>query len=289
MLLGPSGAGKTSLLRVIAGLEMPQSGELDLGGRDLLAVPAQERKIALLFQDDSLFPHMTLGENLEFAAGRAQRERIEQIARALEIEEHLHNRPAQLSGGERGRAALARAALSEPLVLLLDEPLAHLDPQLRSRVRAAFTAFMRAWNGVVIVVTHDHEEAIASADRLGVLMKGRIVALGPPREVYERPATLEVARFFGMPPMNLLNDPMHIIGIRAEHVRLDDAAPLRGAIRSLEQLGADALITATTPAGEIVARLRWSDSLPSPGQIAGFAYDERSVSRFDRATGARIA
>jgi|SRR5579884_710296 len=291
VILGPSGAGKTSLLRLIAGLEAAESGSLALDGRDLLGVAPQHRRVAFVFQDDALFPHMTVYENLAFALrmkrARASEidARVRDVASALDIAAHLRHRPARLSGGERQRAALARAVLSDPRVLLLDEPLAHLDPQLRVHVRRQFVQFRRAFSGAAIHVTHDHTEALSMGSRLAIMIEGRIVQIGEPARVYDAPANIEVARFFGSPPMNLLDGEMDITGIRPEHVQMDPSAQLRGRVLSRESTGADIFVQVSTPRGELLARVPASQNSPNVGDEVGVVFDERFVRRFDRTTG----
>ena len=291
VILGPSGAGKSTLLRVIAGLERPDSGSVLLDGRDLLAIPAARRRVALVFQHDALFPQMTIYENLAFplrvrkAARAVIDKRVHDVAGALDIATHLSERPARLSGGERQRAALARAVLSDPRVLLLDEPLAHLDPQLRAHVREQFAQFRSSFPGAAIHVTHDHVEALSIADRLAVMIDGCIVQYGAPQEVYDSPVNVAVARFFGSPPMNLIEDDMHLLGIRPEHLDLDPTAPLRGRVVSIESTGADRFIYADTARGEVVLRLPASCAQPAIGEHVGIAYDQARVRRYDRTTG----
>jgi ABC-type sugar transport system ATPase subunit len=291
VVLGPSGAGKTSLLRVIAGLETADGGRLELDGRDLLRVPPPRRRVALVFQHDALFPHMTIAENMAFAPrmrgenGKQTGRRVREVAAALDIEPHLHRHPAQLSGGERQRAALARAVLSDPRVLLLDEPFAHLDPQLRARVREEFKAFRRNFSGAAIHVTHDHAEALSLGDRLAIMIEGRIVQDGPAQKVYDSPATLQVARFFGSPSMNLIDGETEIVGVRPEHVRIESDAPLRGTVILRESTGADLIVQIRTPRGDVYARVPQAGAAPNPGEQAGVAFDERFVRRYDRTTG----
>lgn len=291
VILGPSGAGKTTLLRVIAGLEQPDSGTLLLDGRDLLAAAPSRRRVALVFQEDALFPQMSVYENLAFPL-RVRRtsaatidKRVREVAQALAIEHHLRERPARLSGGERQRAALARAVLSDPRVLLLDEPLAHLDPQLRAHVRAQFAQFRASFPGAAIHVTHDHVEALSIADSLAIMIDGRIVQYGAPQDVYDSPRSVEVARFLGSPPMNLIDGDMHLLGIRPEHVRLDPNAALRGRVASIESTGADRFVRASTARGEVVIRLAAEQRQPAAGEDVGIAFEDARVRRFDRSTG----
>lgn len=295
VVLGPSGAGKTTLLRVIAGLEHTDSGTLLLDGRNLLRVPTQQRRVAVVFQDDALFPHMTVYENLAFALRMRRANvheidaRVRSVANTLEIAAHLKHRPARLSGGERQRAALARAVLSDPRVLLLDEPLAHLDPQLRAHVRRQFIQFRREFSGAAIHVTHDHVEALSMGQRLAIMIEGRIVQTGEPEEVYHSPANVAVARFLGSPPMNLLEGDMEITGIRPEHVRIDPAAQLRGRVLACESSGADFFVQVLTTRGEVIARIAASQVIPPTGAEIGIAFDERFIRRFDRTTGVLLS
>ncbi|HLI96797.1 MAG TPA: ABC transporter ATP-binding protein [Candidatus Baltobacteraceae bacterium] len=292
VILGPSGSGKTTLLRVIAGLEHPDSGMLLLDGSDLIAIPPSRRRVALVFQDDALFPQMSIYENLAFALRMRKTPRsaidgrVREVACALAIDEHLRERPARLSGGERQRAALARAVLSDPRVLLLDEPLAHLDPQLRAHVREQFAGFRTAFSGAAIHVTHDHVEALAIADRLAIMIDGRIVQYGAPQGVYDFPINVRVARFLGSPPMNVIDGDMQLLGIRPEHTYLDANSALRGHVTSMQTTGADRFLRTATTRGEIVLRLPAQQSCPAPGEEIGIGFHEDRVRRFDRSTGA---
>jgi ABC-type sugar transport system ATPase subunit len=291
VILGPSGAGKTTLLRVLAGLDEPDSGSIELDGCELRGIPCARRRIALVFQEDALFPQMTIYENLAFPlrvrrAGTSEIDRrVRQTAGALAIEQHLAERPGRLSGGERQRAALARAVLSDPRVLLLDEPFAHLDPQLRMHVREQFAQFRRSFPGAAIHVTHDHVEALSIADTLAVLMDGRIVQHGAPHAVYDAPANVQVARFLGSPPMNVIDGDMQLIGIRPEHVVLDPAASLRGRILWVQNTGGDRYLHAQTPRGDVVARVPGRALHLAVGESVGLAFDAAHVRHYDRATG----
>ncbi len=287
-ILGPSGAGKTSLLRVVAGLESAQSGALHYGGGDLLSVPAERRRMAFVFQEGALFPHLTIAQNLAFGMRPRDSDRIAEVARALEIEPYLHLRPANISGGERQRAAIARAVLSDPRVLLLDEPFAHLDPQLRVRVRDTFVHFARTWGGPILFVTHDHEEALASGTRIAILMQGRIVQCDTPQLAYERPATIEVAKFLGTPAINVLEDANELIAIRPEDVRIDDAGQLRGIVMERTYTGAQTYLRVQTARGEVVVACSRGQDAPSAGVEVGLNFEASKVLRYDRRTGALI-
>ncbi|MGZ3515916.1 MAG: ABC transporter ATP-binding protein [Vulcanimicrobiaceae bacterium] len=292
VVLGPSGAGKTTLLRTLAGLDSQDAGRIRLGERDISQLPSDARRVALVFQDDALFPHLTIYDNLAFSLRlrripeHAARERIEAMARALAIFAHLHERPARLSGGERQRASIARAVLSDPEALALDEPLAHLDPQLRAHVRSQFVTFRKRFCGPVIYVTHDHNEAFAVADDLAVLMEGAIIQHGDPQTVYDFPADVRVARFFGTPAMNLLDDGMDTIGIRPEYVIICRDGALHGEITGFERNGPDRYARIATVRGMLLARVpqTWHDE-PAIGERVALDLPKAYVRRFDRSTG----
>jgi ABC-type sugar transport system ATPase subunit len=256
-VVGPSGAGKTTLLRIIAGLQDPRVGDVRLDGSSLRQKSPQERRIALVAQDDALFTNMSVFENLRFAMRRRERNgvRIRETALALHVAEHLHRRPRQLSGGERQRISIARALLSDPAALLLDEPLAHLDPSLRRSVRDEVVGVRQHFGGPILYVTHDHVEAMSVADRLAVLVDGRIEDAGDPQRVYDAPRSLTVARFLGERPMNLLNSDGAIHGIRPEYVRLSSAGSLKGRVARRESAGADAYLDVETERGNVAVRI----------------------------------
>ncbi len=290
-IVGPSGAGKTTLLRVIAGLLRPRSGEVRLDGAVITSLPPQERRAALVFQDDALFDNMTVRENLRFAlrrSGAPRDGRIAGAAAALHVEERLERRPRQLSGGERQRASIARALLSDPAVLLLDEPLAHLDPSLRRSVRDAIVGVRQRFAGPVFYVTHDHVDAMSVGNLLAVLIDGRLEDVGEPQRVYDAPRTVAVARFLGERPMNLFDDDGAIAGIRPERVRLDPDGVLVGRVTRRETTGADVYLEIETTRGTIVARAPANDSARSGDSVA-LDLPAQCVRRFDKATGAALA
>ncbi len=201
--LGPSGSGKTTLLRLVAGFGMPDSGRILIGGRDATREPPWARNVGLVFQSYALWPHMTVAQNVAFGlerrrVPRAERERRVKAALDLVGLAHLmERRPAQLSGGQQQRVAIARTLAIEPEVLLLDEPLSNLDAGLRAGVRAELVALQRRLGLTTILVTHDQEEANAAADRMAVLNEGRVLQVGAPAELYDRPANRFVAGFLG--------------------------------------------------------------------------------------------
>ena len=203
-VLGPSGSGKTTCLRMIAGFELPTDGRVLLRGRDVTRLPPYERDVNTVFQDYALFPHMTVGENVEYGLqvkGVARTERHRRVADALRmvrLEGFERRRPAQLSGGQRQRVALARALVNQPAVLLLDEPLGALDLKLRQQMQIELKAIQQRVGLTFIYVTHDQEEALTMSDRLAVMNAGRIEQVGSPAEVYEGPETPFVAGFVGI-------------------------------------------------------------------------------------------
>jgi ABC-type sugar transport system ATPase subunit len=289
-IVGPSGAGKTTLLRVIAGLLRPHSGEIRLDGAAITSLPPQERRAALVFQDDALFANMTVRENLRFALrrnGAPGDARITAMAAALHVEDRLERRPSQLSGGERQRASIARALLSDPSVLLLDEPLAHLDPSLRRSVRDEIAGVRAGFAGPVLYVTHDHVDAMSVGDRLAVLIDGRLEDVGEPQRVYDMPRTIAVARFLGERPMNLFDDGSALAGIRPERIRVCADGGLRGRVTRRETTGADVYLEVETNSGKIVARASAGDG-SRPGDLVGLDLPLSSLRRFDKASGAAL-
>ncbi len=210
VLLGPSGCGKTTTLRLLAGLEVPTGGDILLEGRSLKGVPPKDRKVAMVFQDHTLYPHMRIEENLGFGlkmqgAGRKEiRTRVLETARALGLGHQLRLWPHQLSGGEAQRVALGKALMGNPRLLLLDEPLSSLDPPLRRKLREEIRSLQRRNAITTIHVTHDQEEAMALADRIGIMSEGRLLQVGTPKSIYEDPNCLFSATFLGSPPINLV-------------------------------------------------------------------------------------
>ena len=282
VVLGPSGAGKTTLLRVIAGLEYPEAGSIAIDGRDVVKFPPEDRSVAIVFDRDGLFPHLTVAQNLAFGTPHSRDgERIEDAARRFGIANHLRKRPGVLSAGERQRAALARALLSEPRVLLLDEPLSHLEPSMRTEARRSFAEYSQSFGGAIVHVTHDHAEALSAGEELAIMIDGKILQCEAPQRVYDFPATTAVARFFGTPPMNLLDGGMEMTGIRAEHVHLDHGGPIRGRVLSVEPTGADAFVHVETPRGMLVARVP-AAATPDVGQEVAATLPEAHVRRFDK-------
>jgi spermidine/putrescine transport system ATP-binding protein len=202
-LLGPSGCGKTTLLRLIAGFELPDSGRVMLAGRDVTEIPAHRRNVHTVFQSYALFPHMTVAENVSFGLEQrriAKKERAQRVRAALamvRLDDMADRLPATLSGGEQQRVAIARAVVLEPRVLLLDEPLGALDRKLREAMQAELKDLQRRLGIAFVFVTHDQDEALAMSDRVAVMNSGRLEQFASPREIYERPASAFVATFVG--------------------------------------------------------------------------------------------
>ncbi|MEZ5353102.1 MAG: ABC transporter ATP-binding protein [Bryobacteraceae bacterium] len=222
-LLGPSGCGKTTTLRLIAGLDSPTAGHILLHDEDITTQPPYRRNVSTVFQSYALFPHMTVRENIAFGMHRKRMDGIEKRSRDMIDLLHLNGledrRPSQLSGGEKQRVALARSLVLQPDVLLLDEPLAALDPNLRAQVRDELKSLQRRVGIAFVMVTHDKEEALAMADTIALMKGGRLEQAGSPFDVYVRPRTRFAASFLGA--VNWIGD----VGIRPEAVRVSASRP----------------------------------------------------------------
>jgi putative spermidine/putrescine transport system ATP-binding protein len=226
-MLGPSGSGKTTVLRLIAGFELPDSGVIEIDGVDVSQTPPFNRDVNTVFQDYALFPHMTVLENVEYGLKVKKVAKDERIARArkalqrVKLEGYEARKPGQLSGGQRQRVALARALVNEPKVLLLDEPLGALDLQLRHEMQVELKELQRDIGITFIFVTHDQEEALTMADRIAVFNAGNIVQMGTAREIYDAPNSEFVAGFVGI--SNLLHREGKVISIRPEKIKLGNS------------------------------------------------------------------
>ena len=257
VLLGPTGAGKTTTLRLIAGLERPEHGSIVIRGRDVTREVPAERDVAFVFQQYSLYPHLTAYDNLAFPlrspARRMDesliRRRVQQVAELLHIEQKLSNRATALSGGEMQRVAIGRALVREPAVYLMDEPLSSLDAKLRAELRLELKRIQRELGTTILYVTHDQIEAMTMADRIGVMNEGVLIQLGIPREIYERPRSAYVASRLGTPAINLIPAELaasqslppeaRTVGLRTEHIRIfstDHPGP-RARVHWVEHLG----------------------------------------------------
>ena len=299
VLLGPSGCGKTTTLRMIAGLESITSGTLSIDDRVVSDVPARDRDIAMVFQSYALYPHMTVKENLAFglkrrAVARAEIERrVGEVAETLGLSEFLRRKPHALSGGQRQRVALGRAIVRDPKVFLFDEPLSNLDASLRVSTRGEIAALHRRLGATMIYVTHDQVEAMTLGTRICIMNQGKVVQVGAPLEIYQRPESSFVAGFLGNPPMNLLkavaredsdgrtleigdvvirvpaerSPPLGpgaavIFGIRPEHVAANpppgvETAPIEVEIVRIEALGAETIVFSRFPGADrpLIARV----------------------------------
>lgn len=224
-LLGASGCGKTTTLRIIAGLELPDSGQVILEGRDITDWEPNKRDVNTVFQNYALFPHMNVADNVGYGlkirkAPKAQiAERVERALRLVQLEEYGKRMPDQLSGGQKQRIAIARAVINEPKVLLLDEPLGALDLKLRRQMQLELKRLQKQLGITFIYITHDQEEAINMSDRIGVMHEGVLEQMGTPNEVYYRPRTSYVADFVGN--ANILHKNGETLAIRSENIRMD--------------------------------------------------------------------
>ncbi|HSI39427.1 MAG TPA: ABC transporter ATP-binding protein [Xanthobacteraceae bacterium] len=272
-MLGPSGSGKTTCLRLIAGFEQPDAGHIEIFGETMEGLPPYRRAVNTVFQDYALFPHLSVGENVAYGlrvrgVGRAERERLASEALAMvKLGGLEQRRPAQLSGGQRQRVALARALVLRPKVLLLDEPLGALDLKLREEMQSELKALQRALGLTFVFVTHDQQEALSMADRVAVFNEGRIAQIGPPEQVYERPATRFVADFVGAANVlsadeaASLGAPARPASLRPEKIGLiargaavpDGAALLEGTVLDVSYQGPVRRIFVRTAAGHRLA------------------------------------
>jgi multiple sugar transport system ATP-binding protein len=241
VLLGPTGAGKTTVLRLIAGLEAPDSGEIRINGRDSLRETPAERDVAMVFQQYSLYPHLTVRDNLAFPLrspryrlGREEIARqVQRIAERLEIAHKLNNRATQLSGGEMQRVAIGRALVRDPAIYLMDEPLSSLDARLRSSLRLELKRIHQEMGATLLYVTHDQIEAMTMATHIGVLELGRLVQVGTPREIYEKPVSIYVATRLGQPRINVL--PAALFGVAPRGAASIGLRPEHMVLRGLEE------------------------------------------------------
>jgi len=279
-LLGPSGCGKTTTLRLVAGLDEPESGEIRIGGRSMRRVPAHERRLGMVFQHYALFPHLSVERNIAYGLERRRLPAADigsRVRRALELVKlepgaFAPRRPADLSGGERQRVALARAVVLEPELLLLDEPLGALDLALRKAMQIELKELNRALGITFLYVTHDQEEALTMSDRLAVMHRGAIVQIGTAPDLYERPRTPFVARFMG--ESNVVPDDRGgRLSIRPERVELvapDRSGASRGTIEEILYQGERVRVSVRLASGQrLVASLandgRNSAAVPGRG------------------------
>lgn len=334
-LLGPSGCGKSTTLRIIAGLDYPTTGSVCINRRDVTELTASERNIAMVFQSYALYPHMTVRMNITLPLMMRNMSRLERmpimdrilpsarkkmaenaakarsIAEMLEIDELMDRKPSELSGGQMQRVAVGRALVRDPVAFLLDEPLSNLDAKLRTQMRGEIVDLHKRTGRTFIYVTHDQAEAMSMSDRIAVFMAGKIVQVATPRELFDFPATRDVAAFVGDRPINLIELDMDgaslpapfdafavagnnipkrvIIGVRPETVKIDPKAPLSGYVERLEYLGSEAIVSFRLNSDQMLRiTLDTSSPFPSPGERACFQINQAATHLFDAETGVRL-
>ena len=328
VLVGPSGCGKTTALRMLAGLDDPTSGDIVIGERVVTEVAAIDRDIAMVFQSYALYPHMSVRRNIEFplrsrkVPADERNKLVAEAAAALSLEQLLDRKPAQLSGGQRQRVALARAIVRRPEVFLMDEPLSNLDAKLRVQTRAELVELQRRLATTVVYVTHDQVEAMTMADRMAVMDQGVLQQVGPPQEVYAKPANLFVARFIGNPPMNTVAGTVFwtdgtlgvqlpggrvelpqsagvavkerdrddvVVGVRPEHAMLDPEGAIEATVAVVEILGHEQHVICRLPDETLfIVRQPNDDAAPGLGVGVRIALDPRRLHVFDPSTGHRL-
>ena len=325
VLLGPTGAGKTTTLRLIAGLEAPDSGSILIAGEDVGQWSAAERDVALVFQYYSLYPHYTVRQNLEFPLKSRHRRlgagevaaRVARVAQTLRIEHLLERKTDRLSGGEMQRVSLGRAIVRQPRVFLMDEPLSNLDAKLREILRAELKDLQMKFRATFLYVTHDQVEAMSMGDRIGVLNRGRIVQIGTPHEIYNSPRDTFVATFVGSPAMNLLSGvlgdgkvtvvpgkleialPAHVasrlppgldrltLGVRAEDVVVGPGGGLEGRVYGVENHGVEKIVTLKVDEHSLKATVPAHMAIEVDSAIA-FAIDPGKLKFFATQTGVNL-
>jgi multiple sugar transport system ATP-binding protein len=326
VVFGGSGTGKTILLRLVAGVEDPSSGSIELGGQDMTDVPPEARNVGMAFQNFALFPHMSATENIaaplraRHAADPAIRDGVARVAKLLKIEHVLSHAPRELSNGQKQRTALARALAAKPAILLLDDPLRNVDAKLRFEMRLELPRLLRQSGAAVLYVTQDYKEAMALADRIAVLSGGGIVQNATPAEIYKKPATLQVARLFGDPSINTFETVIDagkasvsaqvsgvavalssmlrqqagrkvVLGVRPEAVMLGKTGNgLTAQVTAVTPLNERIVLLLTLPDGsELLASAPSSATgLPAPGAKAGLSFNAAGTHVFDSETGRLI-
>jgi putative spermidine/putrescine transport system ATP-binding protein len=287
-LLGPSGCGKSSTLRMIAGHETVTDGNIVLSGKDVTRLPPAQRGTAMMFQSYALFPHLKVIDNVAFSLkmkgvdGPERRKKAGALLELVDMTAYADRLPAQLSGGQQQRVALARALITDPQVLLLDEPLSALDPFLRIRMRAELKRLQRELGISFIHVTHGQDEALALADEIVVMNNARIEQAGPAREVFNAPATEFVARFMG--GHNVLALPKGRFAVRADEVRLA-ATGTEAVVSAVEYQGAHVALTARAAGDQdilaLIPEALFFSNPKNPGDAVHLAWDEGRLHRLD--------
>ena len=321
MLLGPSGCGKTTTLRMIAGLELPTSGEIYLDGEEISQRPPSQRDIAFVFQMFALYPHMNVRRNISYplvSQGMPRTEvraKVAEVAGILGIEDILDRPVGGLSGGDRQRVALGRAIVREPKAFMMDEPLGALDAEFREHMAEELRALHDRMGATTVYVTHDQLEAMQMGDKIVVMNNAVIEQFGTPQEIYDKPATLFVADFIGSPSMNFLrfegrvaegSDTVTlaghqmgvprqmqgaagdlVFGVRPEHIALETEAAYRGKVLATEYLGTTQIVTLDTANGEVKARID-SAQPAKVGEQVGLRFAAPKVTLFDAANGRAV-
>ena len=316
ILVGPSGCGKSTLLNIIAGLDDPTEGEVRIGGKNVVGMPPRDRDIAMVFQSYALYPTMSVADNIGFALEmrkmpKAERQkRIDEVAAMLQISHLLDRRPSQLSGGQRQRVAMGRALARQPQLFLFDEPLSNLDAKLRVEMRAEIKRLHQASGITSVYVTHDQVEAMTLGSRIAVMKGGVVQQLGRPDDIYNRPANTYVATFIGSPTMNLLRGAATggqfgiqgaalnlappasanevLLGVRPEHLVMNDSAPWRGKVSVVEPTGPDTYVVVDTAAGSVTLRTD-AQTRVQPGDSVGLAVEPANAHWFDASSENRLA
>ncbi|MEQ8897289.1 MAG: ABC transporter ATP-binding protein [Roseovarius sp.] len=321
MLLGPSGCGKTTTLRMMAGLELPTSGQIYIDGEEVGQRPASQRDIAFVFQMFALYPHMNVRRNISYplvSQGVNRREtkrKVEEVARILGIENILNKPVGGLSGGDRQRVALGRAIVRDAKAFFMDEPLGALDAEFRERMAEELRALHDRMGSTTVYVTHDQLEAMQMGDKIVVMNHGVVEQFGKPQDIYDWPATMFVANFLGSPPMNFLafdgqtapgdtsvalgdstievpalregHSGKLALGARPEHIRLDDSSDYRAKVNAVEYLGTTQIITLQAAHGEV--KVRMASSTPvREGQTTGLAFHPGTLTVFAAGSGSAL-
>jgi sn-glycerol 3-phosphate transport system ATP-binding protein len=318
VVVGPSGCGKSTLLRMVAGLETISAGTVAIDGRIVNGVEPKDRDIAMVFQNYALYPHMSVYDNMAYGLkmrrmGRAEiTARVERAAAILQLGELLDRKPRQLSGGQRQRVAMGRAIVRDPKVFLFDEPLSNLDAKLRVQMRVEIKRLQQELGTTSLYVTHDQVEAMTLADRLVVMNAGNVDQIGPPLDLYERPATVFVAGFIGSPAMNLIGGHVDAggvaigdlvlpldgqagepgrtvtIGLRPENLELADDGPILIKTELLERLGADTIVHGRLADGTALTARAPGASALHLGEPIRLAIAPEHIHLFDAESGRRI-
>ena len=301
VFVGPSGCGKSTLLRMIAGLEKIQSGTIRMGEQPINNVPPKDRDIAMVFQNYALYPTMRVYDNLAFPLRMRRwkkadiRTQVTHVAQRLGISELLDRYPGALSGGQRQRVALGRAMVRSPRLFLMDEPLSNLDAKLRVQMRREIVELQRALGTTTIYVTHDQTEAMTMGSRIAIMKDGVLQQADTPRQVYDRPANLFVARFIGSPPMNVWEGERQgrpcMVGLRPEHlhpISPEEPGCIRGRITAVEHTGREVMVYLQAEGLPDLVMSAPAEFPGKAGEVIGLRIEGDQLHFFDRETGLRL-